>query len=195
MWQNIKEFFANLWSKFMDWWNEPISDEELEKLIEEFPDGNFPTERLYKNPIRRTYEKVKTAINQSVGKGGFAVLLGCFAVIGFIALTGSSEILAVTGIAVATVFGAMIAIQRFPWLEKMILKYFKIIDLAVFVICFSLAGSVFGFQVAAVTGLLVSIALIIWKTWKDGQLQEGAKKLRDAVMEQLAPEVAPEVAQ
>ena len=179
---NFLSWCKQMYHKLVNWWNEIISDEELEKLSEEY-NGNIPAHLFYKNPIKKWWEKTKVLIDNSVGKGGFLTLVGCALVLGFILLTGGSSILAVTGIGVATVYGAILAINRFPKLEKFVTKYYKVIDLALFALGFYAANSIFGFQVAAVGGVLVSAALILWKVYTDSKVREGVKEELNKIKE------------
>lgn len=143
LWNSITSFCKNAWDKLKAWWNEDS------------------------NPVRVQYEKFKALVVKSVGGFGWATLFICAGVIIFIMLTGGGAVLSVLGISIATIAGAFIAIQRFPWLEAFVLKYFAYLDLALFVFMFLAATTIFGLQVAAITGITSTISLILWKTWKD----------------------------
>lgn len=188
--KGIINWFKEQWIKLMNWWNEMVSDEEIAKIIEEYEGKEAPAHLFFKNPIRQWWEKTKIMIDKAVGKGGAFTLIGCTAVLGFLLISGGSSIWAVTGIGIATVYGAILAINRFPKLEKFVTKYYKIIDLAMFALGFYMANSIFGFQVAAVGGILVSIALILWKVYTDSKVREGIKdemrkanEFKDAILD------------
>lgn len=181
--KEIKEWLANAFRKLKEWWNKPLSEAEYLALTEKYGE-NIPSFELHGNPLKRTVEKFKSMIEKSTGKGGFVTLMACTAVLGFIIITGSSSILSVVGISLATVYGAVLAINRFPKLERFITRWYKWVDITLFTVMFLAASSIFGLQVAAVTGITSSIALILWKTWKDNkpEIQKFKEKIMEVVM-------------
>lgn len=189
--KEIKEWLTNAFRKLKEWWQRPLTEAEYVALTEKYG-ANIPEFELYGNPIKRWVEKFRSMVEKSTGKGGFITLVACTAVLGFIILTGSATILSVVGISLATVYGAVLAINRFPRLEKFVTRWYKWVDLALFTVMFLMASTIFGLQVAAVTGITSSIALILWKTWKDHkpQIQEFKKKIME-VISQEEPVAAP----
>lgn len=182
--KQIWEFLKGVYAKFQAWWNEMVSDEELAQLAQEYKGADIPKHLVYANPIRRVWESVKVRINKSAGKGSFLALVTCLAVTAFILLTGGHNVLAVMGVALATIVSLVIAISRFEWLNRLISKYYKIIDLVLFAFMFIAAESIFGLQIAAIVGLFATMGLIIHRVWMDEKVQNKAMELSKKAAEQ-----------
>jgi len=149
----------NMITKIKERWNEIDM-----QAVEEFRRTKRPPKpgAAFKHPQRKKFEAFRMHLDKICGKGATYILIACFAVLLFLLNTGGSGIIAAFGIALATCFGAALVISRFPSVRKFVLDWFKWIDLAAFVIAFSAANTIFGFQVAAIIGIMITAALILW---------------------------------
>lgn len=136
-----------------EWWNE--FNKEYHEMFAKVPEEK-------RGRISFLYNKLKAEIDSSAGEGSFTILLLSTIILAALIALGSGTGTAVL-IGVATVYGCWIAIQRFPILAKFVRNHYKILDLVIFIAGFMLATTIFGFQVAAATGLIVTIALILWR--------------------------------
>ena len=153
--------------------------EEDRKLKVRYADGEHWI--VWASPYRRAWERYKWEIDRICGAGAALALTSCCLVLLILLVTGGSQILAAFGIAMATCFGGFLVLNRFNGVRRFVLRYYHMVDLAMFIIAFAIANTVFGFQVAAITGILISICLIVWKWWTergmtDKELKEHRKK-------------------
>ena len=153
---------VEMFHKIQERWNEIDME-----LVEEFQKtGKIPRYKpgeQYKHPQRKRFERMKHRIDRVCGKGSTYILIACFAVLMFLLMTGGTGIVAAFGIALATCFGGALVLNRFDPIREFILRWFKWVDMAAFVIAFGAANTIFGFQVAAIIGIMITGALILWK--------------------------------
>jgi len=151
----IKQTFA----RFYESWNE--LDMEVIERIRATKQMPRPGE-IYKHPQRKKLEAIKAKIDKICGKGSTHILIASLIILLLILVLGGTGVTAAFTIALATCFGGALVISRFPFIRQFILKWFKMIDLLAFIIAFTAANTIFGFQVAAIISLMITVSLIMW---------------------------------
>lgn len=151
-----------MFHKIQEKWNE-IDMELVEEFHKTGKVPHYKPGEQYKHPQRKRFERLKHRIDRICGKGSTYILIACFAILLFLLITGGTGIVAAFGIALATCFGGALVLNRFDLIREFILRWFKVIDLVAFFVAFGAANTVFGFQVAAIIGIMITGALILWK--------------------------------